>query len=277
MVKGNWERRVERAAKQKAAKRDAAAAKAKGQLVDPLDILNAIFLKDPDASVWVAGQGNKLCAAYFRNGDCPNRRCKWSHAETIAPFGPGGHVEATTEPPLGQVQTVAARLDGAVPKAEFNDASALAPVPEGVVARVLDWCSAYRAGAAAATCKALRRARRCPRASAPRRTPRGPACSRRGGAASYEWREASVRRGPRRRPPRARLRCGAARRLPRVLPAGSEPTAARRRGAGGAALQHFTRGGRGGARGRGGPWSSARRRRGGGRGDVEASSGSDKV
>ena len=31
MVKGNWERRVERAAKQKAAKRDAAAAKAKGQ------------------------------------------------------------------------------------------------------------------------------------------------------------------------------------------------------------------------------------------------------
>ena len=39
MVKGNWERRVERAAKQKAAKRDAAAAKAKGQLVDPLDCL----------------------------------------------------------------------------------------------------------------------------------------------------------------------------------------------------------------------------------------------
>ena len=65
MVKGNWERRVERAAKQKAAKRDAAAAKAKGQLVDPLDILNTVFLKDPDASVWVAGQGNKLCAAYF--------------------------------------------------------------------------------------------------------------------------------------------------------------------------------------------------------------------
>ena len=80
MVKGNWERRVERAAKQKAAKRDAAAAKAKGQLVDPLDILNAVFLKDPDASVWVSAPGNaKLCAAYFRTGDCPNRRCKWSH------------------------------------------------------------------------------------------------------------------------------------------------------------------------------------------------------
>jgi hypothetical protein len=87
MVKGNWERRVERAAKQKAAKRDAAAAKAKGQLVDPLDILNAVFLKDPDASVWTAAPGNaKLCAAYFRHGDCPNRRCKWSHAETIAPW-----------------------------------------------------------------------------------------------------------------------------------------------------------------------------------------------
>ena len=157
MVKGNWERRVERAAKQKAAKRDAAAAKAKGQLVDPLDILNAVFLKDPDASVWVAGQGNKLCAAYFRNGDCPNRRCKWSHAETLAPWNPSS-TDATTEPPVAQVQTVAARLDGAVPKAEFNDASALAPLPEGVVARVLDWCSAYRAGAAAATCKALRRA-----------------------------------------------------------------------------------------------------------------------
>jgi len=56
------------------------------------------------------------------------------------------------------VATVAARLDGVVPKAEFNDGSVLAPVPEGVVARVLDWCSAYRAGAAAATCRALRRA-----------------------------------------------------------------------------------------------------------------------
>ena len=158
MVKGNWERRVERAAKQKAAKRDAAAAKAKGQLVDPLDILNSIFLKDPDASVWVSAPGNaKLCAAYFRNGDCPNRRCKWSHAETIAPWSLSG-TDATTEPPVAQVQTVAARLDGPVSKAEFNDASALAPLPEGVVARVLDWCSAYRAGAAAATCRAMRRA-----------------------------------------------------------------------------------------------------------------------
>ena len=158
MVKGNWERRVERAAKQKAAKRDAAAAKAKGQLVDPLDILNAVFLKDADASVWVSAPGNaKLCAAYFRHGDCPNRRCKWSHAETIAPFG-GSTSEATTEAPVEQVPTVAARLDGAVPKAEFNDGSALAPLPEGVVARVLDWCSPYRAGAAATTCRALRRA-----------------------------------------------------------------------------------------------------------------------
>ena len=119
-----------RPAKQTAAKRDAAAAKAKGQLVDPLDILNAIFLKDPDASVWVAGQGNKLCAAYFRNGDCPNRRCKWSHAETLAPFGGPSATDATTEPPLEQVQTVGARLDGPVSKAEFNDASALAPVAE---------------------------------------------------------------------------------------------------------------------------------------------------
>ena len=138
MVKGNWERRVERAAKQKAAKRDAAAAKAKGQLVDPLDILNAVFLKDPDASVWVAAAGSaKLCAAYFRNGDCPNRRCKWSHAETLAPWSPSA-TGATTEPPLEQVPTVAERLDGAVPKAEFNDGSVLAPLPEGVVARVLD-------------------------------------------------------------------------------------------------------------------------------------------
>jgi hypothetical protein len=158
MVKGNWERRVERAAKQKAAKRDAAAAKAKGQLVDPLDILNAVFLKDPDASVWIAAPGNaKLCAAYFRNGDCPNRRCKWSHAETLAPWNPSS-TDATTEAPVEQVQTVAARLDAVAPKAEYNDGSIMAPVPEGVVARVLDWCSAYRAGAAAETCKALRRA-----------------------------------------------------------------------------------------------------------------------
>ena len=123
MVKGNWERRVERAAKQKAAKRDAAAAKAKGQLVDPLDILNAVFLKDPDASrLDRRAPGNaKLCAAYFEHGDCPNRRCKWSHAETLAPWNPSS-TDATTEAPLEQVPTVAAQLDGAVPKAEYNDA-----------------------------------------------------------------------------------------------------------------------------------------------------------
>ena len=108
MVKGNWERRVERAAKQKAAKRDAAAAKAKGQLVDPLDILNAVFRKDPDASVWVSAPGDaKLCAAYFRTGECANRRCKWSHAETLAAFGPGGRAEATTEAPVERVDELA--------------------------------------------------------------------------------------------------------------------------------------------------------------------------
>ena len=89
MVKGNWERRIEKADKRKAAKKDAKAAKAKGQLVDPLDILNAVFLKNADAHVWIsAPNGAKLCAAHFRQGDCPNRRCKWSHAESLAPWGP---------------------------------------------------------------------------------------------------------------------------------------------------------------------------------------------
>lgn len=158
MVKGNWERRIEKADKRKAAKKDAKAAKAKGQLVDPLDILNAVFLKNADAHVWIsAPNGAKLCAAHFRQGDCPNRRCKWSHAESLAPWGPAP-TDATTEPPVEQVPTVTAVLDGVYNAAEFNDACVLEPLPDGVVARVLDWCSSSKVCAAAAACKALRRA-----------------------------------------------------------------------------------------------------------------------
>ena len=244
MVKGNWERRVERAAKQ-SGQGDAAAAKPRPARRLP-GHPECRVLKDPDASARVAGQGNKLCAAYFRNGDCPNRRCKWSHAETIALFGTSGPRKDDGAAARGADGGRA--VDGPVSKAEFNDASALAPVPRASRARV-DWCSAHRAGAAAATAARGAR-RRCPLVSAPTRTRRGPrAAARR----RRVLRMAGVGSpGPASTAAARRLRCGAAdaRAPPGRLGAHRGPPARRR---GGAALQHFTRGGRGGARWRRSP------------------------
>ena len=162
---------------------------------------------------------------------------------------------------------MAGRLAAAVPKAEFNDASALAPVPEGVVARVLDWCSAYRAGAAAATCKALRRAAslsagvraqkdaaRPPLAARRRRVLRmarsvrfAGACvdGRRASPTMAEQPDGFGRGGPAGQDGVNAARCSQGRRRRRGRP------------------PHFTRGGRGGARGRERSWpcpTPARRR-----------------
>ena len=204
--------------------------KAKGQLVDPLDILNAAFLKDPDASVWVSAPGNASSAPPTGHGDCPNRRCKWSHAETIAPpWSPWQHRSND-----GAARRAGAdggqALDGAVPKAEFNDGSVLVTRCRRASSRAGRLCSRYRAGAARP------RAGRCGAAalSAGVRAHKDaarPPPARAGGRGAGPEGGYAVRFGrrDRRRPPRARLRCGAARRLPRVLPAGSEPTAAARK------------------------------------------------
>ena len=123
---------------------------------------------------------------------------------------------ATTEPPLEQVPTVAAQLDGAVPKAEYNDVP-LVTGPGGVVARVLDWCSAYRRRRRGDV-QALRRAASLSvGVRAQKLTPRG-----RDSLAARRRRVPRMARSvrfagaTRRRPPRS-PRCGGARRLPRIL------------------------------------------------------------
>ena len=139
-----------------------------------------------------SGSQGKAISSARRTFEMATARTAAASGATPRPSRPGPRpaTDATTEPPLEQVQTVGARLDGVVPKAEFNDGSVLAPLPEGVVARVLDWCSAYRAGAAAATCKALRRAAALSAGVRAQKDAARPRLPRRGGGASYEWREA---------------------------------------------------------------------------------------
>ena len=87
MVKGNWQHRVEKAERRKAERKERKELREKGLLVEPLDVLNALFRGDPDPEVWlVAPERPKLCAAHFFDDGCTNRRCKWSHAETLGPY-----------------------------------------------------------------------------------------------------------------------------------------------------------------------------------------------
>ncbi|KAH8044046.1 hypothetical protein JL722_14866 [Aureococcus anophagefferens] len=79
MVKGNWQHRVEKAERRKAERKERKELREKGLLVEPLDVLNALFRGDPDPEVWlVAPERPKLCAAHFFDDGCTNRRCKWS-------------------------------------------------------------------------------------------------------------------------------------------------------------------------------------------------------
>ncbi|KAH8050205.1 hypothetical protein JL721_11466 [Aureococcus anophagefferens] len=82
MVKGNWQHRVEKAERRKAERKERKELREKGLLVEPLDVLNALFRGDPDPEVWlVAPERPKLCAAHFFGGGCTNRRCKWSRGD----------------------------------------------------------------------------------------------------------------------------------------------------------------------------------------------------
>ena len=98
MVKGNWQHRVEKAERRKAERKERKELREKGLLVEPLDVLNALFRGDPDPEVWlVAPERPKLCAAHFFDDGCANRRCKWSHAETLSPYTARCAVAAPTE------------------------------------------------------------------------------------------------------------------------------------------------------------------------------------
>ncbi|KAH8053379.1 hypothetical protein JL722_9607 [Aureococcus anophagefferens] len=98
MVKGNWQHRVEKAERRKAERKEKKELREKGLLVEPLDVLNALFRGDPDPEVWlVAPERPKLCAAHFFDDGCTNRRCKWSHAETLGPYTARCAVAAPTE------------------------------------------------------------------------------------------------------------------------------------------------------------------------------------
>ena len=158
MVKGNWQHRVEKAERRKAERRERKELREKGLLVEPLDVLNALFRGDPDPEVWlVAPERPKLCAAHFFDDGCTNRRCKWSHAETLGPYTARCAVAAPTETTARAVARLA-RVDEQLfparvaPGGAAGAFDALADALLGVVYR---FSPATRA---AGTCRKLRAA-----------------------------------------------------------------------------------------------------------------------
>jgi hypothetical protein len=81
------EARVEKSQRIRAQKRAAKEAKASGN--DPLTTLQTLFALDPNCDLYLLADDESerpLCGAHFRYDVCTNhRRCKWSHALSIAP------------------------------------------------------------------------------------------------------------------------------------------------------------------------------------------------
>ncbi|KAH8088765.1 hypothetical protein JL720_6729 [Aureococcus anophagefferens] len=128
MVKGNWQHRVEKAERRKAERKERKELREKGLLVEPLDVLNALFRGDPDPEVWlVAPERPKLCAAHFFDDGCTNRRCKWSHAETLGPYTARCAVAAPTETTARAVARLA-RVDEQLFPARVAPGGAAAPL-----------------------------------------------------------------------------------------------------------------------------------------------------
>ena len=90
MVKNNVEARIFEVARKKAVSREKKSLKAAGLLVTPIDVLQKLLALDPTGAVlYLAaactdGEERRLCAPYFFDERCTARRCKLSHAHTVA-------------------------------------------------------------------------------------------------------------------------------------------------------------------------------------------------
>lgn len=92
MVKGNWERRAERAALEREAARERKALKNRIKCPPVEKIVSQLIQGEkydtPDLtilSVWVEDltSDKKLCCQWFRVGDCSTKRCHYSHEITL--------------------------------------------------------------------------------------------------------------------------------------------------------------------------------------------------
>ena len=87
MVKGNFQHRLEKAARLKAEKLANKELRAAGHAPD--QIMSKILSLDPEAEVMLLARDQAqrlLCRAHFFEEACTNRRCKFSHALSIASF-----------------------------------------------------------------------------------------------------------------------------------------------------------------------------------------------
>jgi len=98
-VKGNWERRAERAAKRREENKAAKEAREKGMgPVNSADVLARLMsdtdhLVPPsereDVTIWLQVDDDtqrQLCNVYLRNGDCPLKHCKYAHTFTLTGY-----------------------------------------------------------------------------------------------------------------------------------------------------------------------------------------------
>ena len=155
MTKGpNFQARIDAAQRKRAEAKQLKAARAAGEVVEPDALLRRILTIDPEADVYLVftqptgggggggGSGGNgfyggsfvgaassgasgapaparpLCRAHFRDEGCFNRRCRWSHALTLAGARPARGAAATSAIPSGGDEDAAAG-DGSEPALEL--------------------------------------------------------------------------------------------------------------------------------------------------------------
>lgn len=92
MVRGNFQARLERRDRQRAAEKALKEEKKSGiaKLRNPNAVLQKLLVLDPDALIWLVDTCKPpkkgLCRNHFFKESCANRRCKYSHAVSISSF-----------------------------------------------------------------------------------------------------------------------------------------------------------------------------------------------
>lgn len=176
MVNG-FQKRIERVARLRTEKKELKEAKAKGLIIAPEVILEKLLRAEPDPDVWLLHPNQSqqlLCFAHFRLEACTNRRCKWSHALTIANLKTSANIRTladendnpeapapgtpTTEPLLEHWPPVGPSLFPTYSMTRRSPSSFFERLDDLLLVALLDFAPSRAACAAAASCKLLRAA-----------------------------------------------------------------------------------------------------------------------
>jgi hypothetical protein len=159
-----FQSRIEAIRRTKAEKKEAKQLKAKGLLIPADCLLDKVFRAESgsDAEVWLLAADQArghLCHLHFYYETCTNRRCKWSHATSIAHLKNAVEVEddsgsiRLTEPPLDYFPSIRSKL---WPSYRFSSPTQADSFAELHDLPLFDYLSDSDICSAAAACKALR-------------------------------------------------------------------------------------------------------------------------